>query len=180
MIDGQHMEHLRDVNLHQTDESHRDFGTSPAIRGGFQGVRSSSDARSSSDSRDLSRFWQSRGDAWRLRRASNSHRTGIASDDVGEEHQDIDVHNLNRPTHLDMRSDDWEDSWKNSTIVVRSNRDRGAFGEIMAHHHVTIDGPRSSCDRGHQPHFPTGSNGHKNREKIPFKKTMYLPLFLNF
>ena len=29
-------------------------------------------------------------------------------------------------THL-KRSDGWEDSWKKSTIVVRSNRDRGAI-----------------------------------------------------
>ena len=77
------MAYLGGVNLHQTDERHHDFGTSPVIRGGFQSVRSSSDARSSSDGRDLSRFQQSRDDAWTLRRASDPNRTGIESDDVG-------------------------------------------------------------------------------------------------
>ena len=70
-----------------------------------------------------------------LRKALDPHRTGIGSDDVGKEHQDIDALNRNCPTHLDMRSDDWELSWRNSMIVVRSNRDRGAIE------------PRSWCDR---------------------------------
>ena len=31
------------------------------------------------------------------------------------------------PTHLKIQSDGVEDSWKNTTIAVRSNRDRGAI-----------------------------------------------------
>ena len=183
------MAHLGGVNLHQRDESHRDFGTSPAIRGGFQSVRSSLDGH------DLSRFRQSRDDVWMLRRASDPHRMGIASDDVGEEHQDIDARNRNRPTHLDMRSNDWEDSWKNSTIVVRSNRDRNAIQ------------PRSQCDRAaivahlerswhmvmswlmaHDPRAIVAINptsrpdqtAAKIEQKFPLKRRCIPPYFLNF
>ena len=72
-------------------------------------------------------------------------------------------------------------SWcDRSAIAVRSSCDRGTFGEIVAHDHATIDGPRSPRDRGHQSHVPTRSNGRKNRAKFPFKKTMYLPYFSTF
>ena len=48
---------------------------------------------------------------------------------------------VDSPGHAMIRSDAWKDSWKNSTIVVRSSRDRGAFGEIVAHDHFMIGGP---------------------------------------
>ena len=48
-------------------------------------------------------------------------------------------------THL-KRSDDWEDSWKKSTIVVRSNCDRGAIEPRSSLFHrginATIHGAR--------------------------------------
>ena len=80
-IDGRHVAHLGDVNLHWMDNSHRDFNTSPAIRGHFQSVGSSSDERCSSDGCDRSRFQKSRDTVWTLRRASDPHRTGEISGD---------------------------------------------------------------------------------------------------
>ena len=46
-----------------------------------------------------------------------------------------------------------------TTIAARLNHDHGSFGEIMAHDHITIGGPRSLCHRGHQSASNRGSNG---------------------
>ena len=64
-------------------------------------------------------------------------------------------------------------------IVARSSRDRGSF---IAKSGATIPatyGPRSSCDRGHQNHLPTGSNGPELVRKSPFKNLCIPSLFLN-
>ena len=61
-------------------------------------------------------------------------------------------------------------------IGVRSRHDRGWFNAWSRPRSFLIDGPRSSCDRGHQFHRSTGSNGRDFREKIPFKNRC-IPLF---
>ena len=70
-------------------------------------------------------------------------------------------------------------SWRDRTaIAARSSRDCGAFGEIVAHDHATIDGPRSPHDRGHQSAPTTASNGPNFWAKISFKSDVFSLLVL--
>ena len=50
----------------------------------------------------------------------------------------------------------WSDRY---AIVARSPRDRGLISTKSRPRSSLPDGPRSSCDRGHQTHLLTGSNG---------------------
>ena len=79
-------------------------------------------------------------------------------------------------------------SWSWLTITAKSWPDRRAIVARLSHdcgkitvqfrpRSPLIDGPRSSCDRGHQIHLLTGSNGPQIARKFSFKKTNVLPCF---
>ena len=185
MIDGRHVAHLGGVNLHQTEKNHQDFETSPTIRGSFQSARFLSDAWYSLDGRDRAQFRKSRDAAWTLRKALDPHRM---DDNWWNE---AILSGFIKSTRWWKSSSEENDrmvektrgripqSWRDRTaIAARLSRDCGAFGEIVAHDHATIDGPRLPRDRGHQSAPTTASNGPNFRAKISFKSDVFSLLVL--
>ena len=90
-------------------------------------------------------------------------------------------------THLSerRRSDGNNEPWLTivahncGSIVARSRSDQGWFIVRLRPRSSLADGPRSSCDRGHQTHLPTGSNSPEFARKIPFKNRCIPSCFLN-
>ena len=105
------------------------------------------------------------GDAWRLQERQILIGHTIVS------YHTIFIGRLDgeRPrTTIDARS--WPDR---RAIVARSSRNHGLFIAKLGATIPPTDGPRSSCDRGHQNHLPTGSNGPELVWKSPFKILMF-------
>ena len=95
------------------------------------------------------------------------------------------------------RSDDSNWSWTTivahdrGSIVVRSLCDHGPIAprswliqprrcQVKGAMTLPSEGPRSPCDRGHQTHPTTASNGPNFRAQILFKTNVFSPFFFNF
>ena len=98
--------------------------------------------------------------------AFDSHRTIAIQRDLGTQ----------QGRHMDSSEREMKIGRHRFDALDRSSRsqlDRGKITTRFGPRLFPSDGPRSSCNRDHQFHFLTGSNGLKNRAKISFKKTMY-------
>ena len=103
----------------------------------------------------------------------NPHRMAVI-------HRNFGASKGNTWTHLNGR---WRSGDGNDSALMIVAHDRGSIVAnsplIDAPQSPLIDVPRSSCDRGHQIHLSTGSNGPNFLGKISFKNRCALLFSLN-